>query len=163
MEINVVYLSSIDYFLLGEEEVSQLALGPQDAIFKKSAESKDHLKHLYIRGHLNGMSVARMLVDGGAAVNVMSYSTFKKLRKTDAELLKMNMTLTGIGGDGPIGPKGVTSMELTVGSKTIPTAFFVAEVQGNYNPILGHDWIHTNRYVPSTLHQFLIQWVDEEV
>jgi hypothetical protein len=44
-----------------------------------------------------------MLVDGGAAVNVMPYATFKKLGKTDAELIKTNMTLTGIGGDGPIG------------------------------------------------------------
>jgi hypothetical protein len=25
------------------------------------------------------------------------------------------------------------------------------------------DWIHANRYIPSTLHQFLIQWIDDEV
>ena len=54
-------------------------------------------------------------------------------------------------------------MELTVGSKTLPTAFFVAEVQGNYNVILGHDWVHANQCVPSTMHQFLIQWVEDEV
>jgi hypothetical protein len=111
------------------------------------------LKPLYVRGHLNRMPVARMLVDGGAAVNMMPYSTFKKL----------DMMIMGIGGDGPIGPKGIASMELTVGSKTIPTAFFIVEVQGNYNAILGHDWIHANHCVPSTLHQFLIQWVGEEV
>jgi hypothetical protein len=163
MEVNVVYLSTTDYSLLEEEEVLQLPLGPQDAIFKKLAESEDHLKSLYIRGHLNGMPVARMLVDGGAAVNVMPYSTFKKLEKTDAELVKMNMTLTGIRGDGSISPKGVTSMELTVESKMIPTAFFITEVQGNYNTILGHDWIHASRCVPSTLDQFLVQWVGEEV
>jgi hypothetical protein len=62
MEVNIVYLSSTDYSLLEEEEVSQLALGPQDAIIKKPAESGDHLKSLYIRGHLNGMPVTRMLV-----------------------------------------------------------------------------------------------------
>jgi hypothetical protein len=50
-----------------------------------------------------------------------------------------------------------------VGSKTISTAFFIAKVQGNYNAILGRDWIHANHCVPSTLHQFLIQWVGEEV
>jgi hypothetical protein len=75
----------------------------------------------------------------------------------------MNMMITGIGGDGPISPKGVASMELTVGSKTIPSAFFITEVQGNYNTILGRDWIHANYCVPSTLHRFLIQWVGEEV
>jgi hypothetical protein len=81
LEINVIYLSSTDYSLLEEWEVSQLALGPQDIIFKKTAESGDHLKPLYICGHLDGTPMARMLVDGGAAVNVMPYSTFKKLGK----------------------------------------------------------------------------------
>jgi hypothetical protein len=83
------------------------------------------LKSLYIHGHLDDAPVARMLVDRGAMVNVMPYSTFKKLGKTDAELIKMNMMITSIEGSGPIGPKGIASMELTVGSKTIPTAFFV--------------------------------------
>jgi hypothetical protein len=93
----------------------------------------------------------------------MPYSTFKKLGKTDVELVKMIMMPTGFRGDWPIGPKGVTSMKLTMGKKTIPTTFFIAEVQSNYNTILGRNWIHANRYVPSTLHQFLIQWVGEEV
>jgi hypothetical protein len=139
MEINVIYLSSTDYSLLEEEEVSQLALGPQDAIFKKPVELGDHLKPQYIHGHLDGMPVAHKLVDGGAMVNVMPYSTFKKLGKTDAELIKMNMMITGIRGGGPIGPKGVTSMDLTMESRAIPTAFFIAKVQGNYNAILGRD------------------------
>jgi hypothetical protein len=117
---------------------------------------------MYIRGHLDGTPMACMLADGGAVVNVMLYSTFKKLGKIDAELIKMNMTLMGIGGDGSIGHKGVASMELTMGSKTIPTAFFIMEVQGNYNTILVRDWIRANHCVPSILHQFLIQWVGEE-
>jgi hypothetical protein len=52
--------------------------------------------------------------------------------------------------------RGVISMELTVGSKSLATTFFVIEVQGNYSVILGRDWIHANHSVPSTLHQFLI-------
>jgi hypothetical protein len=36
-------------------------------------------------------------------------------------------------------------------------------VQANYNVILEHDWIHVNRCVPSTLHLFLIQWIDDEI
>jgi hypothetical protein len=59
--------------------------------------------------------------------------------------------------------RGVISMELTVGSKYLATAFFVVEVQGNYTVILDRDWIHANRYIRSTLHQFLIQWIDDEV
>jgi hypothetical protein len=59
--------------------------------------------------------------------------------------------------------RGVVSMELTVGSKSLATTFFVVEVLGNYSIILGRDWIHVNRCIPSTLHQFLIQWIDNEI
>ena len=72
------------------------------------------------------------------------------------------MMVSDIGGGDPIGAKGVAFMELTVGSKTLATAFFVSEVQGNFSLILGCDWIHANQCVPSTLHQFLIQWIGDE-
>ena len=82
----------------------------------------------------------------------MPYSLYKKLGGTDEELIKTNMTVRGVGGGDPIGAKGVASMELTIGSKTIPTTFFVSEVQGNFSLILGRDWIHANQCVPSSLH-----------
>jgi hypothetical protein len=53
--------------------------------------------------------------------------------------------------------RGIISMELTMGSKLLATTFFVVKVQGKYNIILGHDWIYANCYIPSTLHQLLIQ------
>jgi hypothetical protein len=52
--------------------------------------------------------------------------------------------------------RGVISIELTIGSKPLATAFFIVEVQGNYSVILDRDWIHSNSCIPSTLHQFLI-------
>jgi hypothetical protein len=36
---------------------------------------------LYIRGHINGEPVSRMLIDGGAVVNLMPYTIFKKLER----------------------------------------------------------------------------------
>ena len=75
----------------------------------------------------------------------------------------MNMKVSGVGGGDPIGAKGVASMELTVGSKTLATAFFVSDVHGNFSSILGCDWIYANQYVPSTLYQFRIQWIGDEV
>jgi hypothetical protein len=54
-------------------------------------------------------------------------------------------------------------MELTVGSKSLATTFLIVEVQGNYSVILGRDWIHANHHVPSTLYQFLIQWINDAV
>jgi hypothetical protein len=75
---------------------------------------------------------------------------------------KTNLMLNGVGGN-PIEAKGIVSMELTVGRKSLATAFFIIEVQGNYSVILGCDWIHANCCIPSTLHQFLIQWIDDEI
>jgi hypothetical protein len=111
---------------------------------------------LYIRGHINRKPVSRMLVDSGTAVILMPYTIFKKLGREDNGLVKTNLTLNGMGGN-PMEARGVISMELTIGIKSLATAFFVVEVQGNYSVILGRDWIHANRCVASTLHQFLIQ------
>jgi hypothetical protein len=62
-----------------------------------------------------------MLIDGGAAVNLMSYSIFKKLGQKDDELMKTNLPLNNVGGNS-MEAKGVVSMELTVESKSIAIA-----------------------------------------
>jgi hypothetical protein len=139
-----------------------MCLGPKAAVFKKPEESSQHLKLLYIQGHIDGKPISMMLVDGGATVNLMPYSVFKKLGREDGELVKINLMLNGVGGN-PMEAWGVVSMELTVGSKSLATTFFVLEVQGNYSVILGRDWIHVNRCIPSTLHQFLIQLINDEI
>ena len=105
-----------------------------------------------MRGLINGRPISRMLVDGGAIVNLMPYLLYKKLGGTDEELIKANMTVSGVGGGDPIGAKGVASMELTIASKTLATTFFVSEVQGNSSLILGCDWIHADQCVLSTVH-----------
>jgi hypothetical protein len=130
-----------------------MCLDPKEVVFEKYEESRQHLKLLYIQGDIDEKPISRMLVDGGAAVNRMLYSIFKKLGRKDDELVKTNLTLNGVGvGGNPMEDQGVISMELTVESKSLATAFFVVEVQGNYSVILGHDWIHVNRCIPSTLH-----------
>jgi hypothetical protein len=37
-----------------------------------------------------------MLIDGGAVINLMSYSIFKKLGREDNELMKTNLMLNGV-------------------------------------------------------------------
>jgi hypothetical protein len=38
-----------------------------------------------------------MFIKGGATVNLMSYSVFKKLERKDDELVKTNLTLNDMG------------------------------------------------------------------
>jgi hypothetical protein len=54
-------------------------------------------------------------------------------------------------------------MDLTMGSKTTPTSFFIVSSKSTYTVLLGRDWIHANCYIPSMMHQCLIQWVGDEV
>ena len=110
MEINVVCFSEEYYAVSKEEEVALLDFGPREAVFQKPKASDNHLKALYMRGHINGRPISRMLVDGGAIVNLMPNSLYKKLGGTDEELIKTNMTVSGVGGGDPIGAKGVASV-----------------------------------------------------
>jgi len=114
MDINVVHLA-MDGSLLSEDDIAHFDFGPKDVVFQKPKDGVNHLKALYLKGFLNGKPVSRMLVDGGAIVNLMPYSLFTKLGGKDEELIKTNMTVSGVGGGEPMGAKGVTSMELTIG------------------------------------------------
>jgi hypothetical protein len=160
MDINMVFTLPTEF--KGIEEVTQMCLGLKEAVFEKPEELSQHWKPLYIQGHIDRSPISRMLINGGATVNLTSYSVFRKVGREDDELVKTNLTLNGVEGN-PMEAQGAISLELTVGSMSVTTAFFVIEVQGNYSVILGRDWIHANRCVPLTLHQFLIQWIDDEI
>ena len=67
------------YYAVSEEEATILDFGPREAVFQKPKESDNHLKTLYMRGHINGRPIFRMLIGGGAIVNLMPYSLYKKL------------------------------------------------------------------------------------
>jgi hypothetical protein len=161
MEINMVFTIPVE-FCAPTENVVEFMLGGERAIFEKPYNPGAHMKPLFIRGHLDGTPIRHMLVDGGASINILSLLLFKKLGHVESDLKHTNLSLSGFAGD-PTEAKGIICMELTVGSKTIPTAFFVVDVKGRYNMLLGRDWIHANECVPSTLHQYVIQWVGDEV
>jgi hypothetical protein len=99
MDVNMVFVPPAD-FRGTKEEVTQMCQGPKDAVFNKLEESSRHLKLLYIYGHIDGKPISRMLINGGAAVNLMPYSVFKKLGRKDDKLVKTNLTLNGVWGGG---------------------------------------------------------------
>jgi hypothetical protein len=108
------------------EAVTQLALQSQQAIFDKPSQHR-HLKALYMKGFIDGKPMTKMLVDGGAAVNPMPYTMFHKLGKGPKDLLQTNMMLKDFGGN-TSKTRGAVNVELTIGSKTLPTTFFVIDV-----------------------------------
>lgn len=82
-------------FRAPESEVAKLDLGPKNAIFEKPEKPSQHLKPLFIKGHIDGKLVGRMLVDNGAGINVMPLSIFSKLGRDESDLKKTNMGLSG--------------------------------------------------------------------
>jgi glycine cleavage system aminomethyltransferase T len=48
---------------------------------------------LYLKGFVDGKPMTKMLVDGGDAVNLMPYTTYRKLGKTQGDLIKTDMML----------------------------------------------------------------------
>jgi hypothetical protein len=86
----------------------------------------NHLKPLYVKGHINDRPVNNMLLDNRAMVNLMLYSLYKKLSRSDGEPIKTKRTVKCVGGGKPIPAKGFALMKLTIGSKTMATVFFGA-------------------------------------
>jgi hypothetical protein len=136
------------------ELMAQLVLTKQ-ATFDKPVKNR-HMRPLYLRGYANGKPLTKMFVDGGAAINVMPYTMFRKLAMGPGDLTPTNIVLNDFAGN-PLDTKGCVHVDLMIGSKTLLTTFFVIEGKGAYSLLLGRDWIHANSCVPSTMHQQLIQ------
>jgi hypothetical protein len=96
MNINMVF-TLLAKFRGVEEEVTQMCLSPKEAMFEKPEKLSQHLKLLYIQGHIDREPISRMLINGGAAINLVPYSIFKKLGREDDELVKTNLMLNGVG------------------------------------------------------------------
>jgi hypothetical protein len=161
MDVSMVFMIPAEFRGLAED-VTELVLGAERAVFEKPKNPGAHMKPLFIQGHLDVTPIGHMLLDGGTSVNILPLSLFKNLDHVEGELKCTNLSLSSFAGDS-MEVKGLIYKELTVGSKTVPTTFFMVDVRGRYNVLLGRDWIHANGCVPSTLHHCVIQWIGDEV
>jgi hypothetical protein len=85
-----------------------------------------------------------------------------RLGRSAEDLIKTNITLSNFNGQASEA-QGVLNVDLTVGSKTIPTSIFIVSSKSTCTVLLGRDWIHANCCIPSTMHQCLIQWDGDNV
>jgi hypothetical protein len=69
-----------------------------EAIFDKPSQHQ-HLKALYMKEFVNGRPVTEMLVDGGAAINLIPDTMFRKLGKGSEDLLETDIILKDFGGN----------------------------------------------------------------
>jgi hypothetical protein len=114
--------------------MAQLVLA-KHATFDKPAKNR-HMRPLYLRGYVNGKTLTKLFVDGGAAVNVMSYTTFRKLGMGPEDLTPTSIVLNDFAGN-PSDTKGCVHVDLMIGSKTLLMTFFVIESKGAYSFVDG--------------------------
>jgi hypothetical protein len=84
--------------------MAQLMLAKQ-ATFDKPAKNR-HVRPPYLRGYVNA-KLTKMFVDGGAAINVMSYTKFRKLGMDLGDLTPTSIVLNDFARN-PSDTKGVT-------------------------------------------------------
>jgi hypothetical protein len=162
---NMVFVLPLEFYAPDRKElpVAQLDFGPWPVIFEKPREKNyKHLKALYLKGYINGHPVNKMLVNTGAAVNIMPYSVLRRLEHSTEDLIKTNVTLSDFNGQAPEA-QGILNVDLTVGSKPVMTSFFIISSKSTYTVLLRRDWIHANCSIPSMMHQCLIRWDGDEV
>ncbi|WJX12400.1 hypothetical protein P8452_02908 [Trifolium repens] len=139
------------------------ALEDQMATFERPDEGmKSHLKPLFIQAKVNNVGINKVLIDGGAAVNLMPEFLLRKIGKYLVDLHPHNIVLSNYEGETGFS-LGAIQLDVVVGSTIRPTLFLVVASKANYNLLLGREWIHGVGAVPSTLHQRLIIWREDGV
>ncbi|CAI9775703.1 unnamed protein product [Fraxinus pennsylvanica] len=114
-----------------------------------------HLRPLYVKALVNGIPVAKVLIDNGTAINIIPSRMMMKFAKTESDMIPTEVIQTSFNG-GATSAKGVMSLDITVGTTTRTTTFFVIDSPTSYNVLLGRDWIHGIHCIPSTLDQCLV-------
>jgi hypothetical protein len=133
----------------------------QHGVFKRPDVSMTHhLKPLFIQAKINGVGVNKVLVDGGATINLLPQSFLGRIGLVDSDLKPHNVVLTNY--EGTTGNSlGAVEVDLTVGSVSRTTMFMVVPSKANFNVLLGREWIHGVGAVPSTLHQRIAIWRED--
>ncbi|VFQ77910.1 unnamed protein product [Cuscuta campestris] len=106
---------------------------------------EDHNDPLVVTMDINGVDVARVLVDTGSSVNILYLETFQKLRLCRTQLEPLKTPLSGFTGD-TVEAEGsiVLPVELGSGEKTVwkRMRFIVVDIKCVHNAILGRPGIN---------------------
>jgi hypothetical protein len=89
LDVNIVFVISVEFRAPESPEVAELAARAEWAMFERSVKPGEHMKPLYIRGHIDGTPVRRMMVDGSASINIIPLTLFEKLGWREDELNRL--------------------------------------------------------------------------
>jgi len=114
------------------------------AVKKKSA--------LYITLKCYGYIIAKVLIDGGLALNVLPKSTLKQLPIDATTIKESEMIIRAFDGMRKE-VCGTIILPLEIGPSLFSVKVQVMDIDLAYTMLLGIPWIHHAKAMPSTLHQ----------
>lgn len=100
-------------------------------IEKPDIEMTKHIRTLYIKSHLNGQPISRVLIDEGSTKNILPLRVFRNLGKGETNLIPTEVPVTALTGEATK-TIGVFPAEVLGGSKSSVSAFFVVNSSTNF-------------------------------
>jgi hypothetical protein len=113
-----------------------------------------HSNPLVVTLRIENFDVTRVLIDQGSFTKVMYQDLYEKLGLGESDLTSFASPVFGFLGESIV-PQGKTILPVLVGLINLQTEFIVVRASSPYNAIMGKDWLHKMKAVPSTLHQKL--------
>uniref|UniRef100_A0A2N9GAT2 RNA-directed DNA polymerase n=1 Tax=Fagus sylvatica TaxID=28930 RepID=A0A2N9GAT2_FAGSY len=130
----------------------------EQVISFSNSELKDvqlpHNDPLVITLRIGNYDVQRVLIDQRSFAEVMYQDLYVKLGLGEAELSSFTSPIFGFSGE-PTVPLGKTILPVLAGPINLQTKFIVVKASSPYNAIMGHDWLHRMKAIPTILHQKL--------
>ena len=106
-------------------------------------EMTRHIKPLYVRAHLNGKPVYKVLIDNGLVVNVFPLRILRALGRFINDLIETEVDVFTFIGE-VSKTLGILLIDITIGNKIALSDFFMIYSTTNYNILLRRDLIHAN-------------------
>ena len=113
-----------------------------------------HNDLLVVTLRIGNYDVERVLIDQGSFTEVMYQDLYTKLGMGETELSSFASPIFGFSRE-PVVPLGKVVLPVLSGPINLQTKFIVVKASSPYNAIMGSDWLHRMRAIPSTLHQKL--------
>ncbi|RYQ92848.1 hypothetical protein Ahy_B09g099096 [Arachis hypogaea] len=104
-------------------------------------EDAAHLRPLHIKATIRGISVDKVLIDGGATISLLLERMLVKARKHFDYLVPTIILITDYHGISTPA-KGLVTLQVQVDSSIRTIVFIVVSSRASYNALLGQDWIH---------------------
>ncbi|CAL9000754.1 unnamed protein product, partial [Prunus brigantina] len=83
----------------------------------------NHLRPLFIMENLGGIPIPKVMVDRGAAINLLPHRVLIKMGRTENDLIPTRLTVTNFAG-GITKTHGILDVDVIVGTKELKIAFF---------------------------------------